>query len=130
MNKSTLYQTIAVSSGFLAYSLGFIQMNILKPLECFYIGTICILLAILRNSLGRRTGKKIQVSIMDSCIQDESVGWFRNPETDKIFCSKCWYDNETVTPLIKDKSVLSGWVCPKCSKTYTVTPLIENLLYL
>ncbi len=61
LSRSALYQTITVSGGFFAYTLGSVKMNILTPWECFGFGTIFILLAILRNRIGsRRTIEKQQ----------------------------------------------------------------------
>ena len=62
MNKSALYQTVSVSSGFFVYSLGFIQMDILTPIECFYFGTIFILLAVLRNRLDNSSKSKNRIT--------------------------------------------------------------------
>jgi len=63
LSKSALYQTITVSSGFFVYGLGFIQMYILTPIECFYFGTLFILLAILRNRIGNRTKGELSLEI-------------------------------------------------------------------
>ena len=69
MSKSALYQTIAVAAGFFAYSLGFTQMNILTPTECFLFGTVFILMAVLRNRINSRTKKRLQVSIDDLSLE-------------------------------------------------------------
>ena len=61
MSKSSLYQTIAVSGGFFVYSLGFVQMNILTPVECFGFGTIFLLLAVLRYRLDRFVKSKNKI---------------------------------------------------------------------
>ena len=68
MSISSLYQTITVACGFFVYSLGFIQMDILTPTQCFYFGTILILLAVLRNIIDKRkrlsNGKPLQAMAM------------------------------------------------------------------
>jgi len=71
LSKSALYQTITVSSGFFVYGLGFIQKDILTPIECLCFGTIFILLAILRNRIGSRTNKRPQVSTDELSLEIE-----------------------------------------------------------
>jgi len=80
---------------------------------------IALFLGVIECVKWHRQKELPHISTMDNCVQDESAGWFRDPTTDQIFCSKCWYDNEIVTPLRKDKSIVSGWICPKCGETYT-----------
>lgn len=72
MSISALYQTIVVAIGFFIYSLGYIQMNILTPLQCFYLGTVFILLAILRNIIDKRKRLANGNSIEDDGIKNLS----------------------------------------------------------
>lgn len=84
---------ITVSSGFFVYSLGFIQMGILTPVECFYLGTIFILLAVLRNRIGSRTNKKPKVSTNEPPSEEFTFvkfpGYYTHPKYPYPICPSC-----------------------------------------
>ena len=128
--ENPMWSFIGTLFGILAF-LGFRINMITHTVLQYTILAIALLLAIHGiYRLGRQKknikAKKEQLpqrqseyTIMNDCTQDENAGWLKNPITDKIFCSKCWYENKTITPLIKDNEVSAGWICPRCKKTYT-----------
>ena len=90
MIKSALYQTITVSSGFFVYSLGFIQMNILTPIECFYFGTTFILLAVLRNRIESRTNKNKQILAVELTLRPSRLNVYNETRDFLHFCIGYW----------------------------------------
>ena len=102
----------------------------IMPENKLYIGCIFYASAVLifcyslfkhyrtKKSIIKNNQKITKHNIINNCVQDERAGWFRHPKTDEIFCLKCWYEKNTITPLIKDVEVPAGWICPRCKKTY------------
>jgi len=66
------------------------------------------------------SNKTLNQSIPDGYIQDENVGWLIESKADRIFCLTCWYDNNILVQLIKDKRrTPDGFICPKCNEKYS-----------
>ena len=90
MNKSGLYQTIAITGGFFAYSLVFVQMNILTPIECFYFGTAFILLAVLRNRIESRINKKKKILTGELVLRPSRLRVYNKTRDFLHFCTTYW----------------------------------------
>ena len=120
MSKSSLYQTITVSSGFFVYSLGFVRMYILTPIECFLVGTIFILLAILRYLIDKRTPKKPKVSTSEFSLEEftfvDPPGYYTHHKYPYPICQNCLIKSKLVSPVSQIDE--NTWFCNICNKYF------------
>lgn len=118
MSWSSLYVQILIS---LAIALGVLILTIVDilPLRVL-IGLVPILifLAILRNSIDKRTNKKTEVSTNELLLEEfifvDPPGYYTHPKYSYPICPSCLNKTKSISPVAKIDN--NAWYCTVCDK--------------